>query len=350
MNTLRSLAGVLLIAVSLLIFFIITPQVSAQDVPRLINRSLNIHTSEPGATTDYTFSWQLPSNMTVGSIRFVLCGDPYLNDACGFTPAGDFSGASLPLINQTGAVTGFSIAAQSADEILLTRTPAMAGTGQSTYVFNDIVNPTGIHSAFFVRVYVYPTVDGSGAPGVYAAVASATASPIMINTVVPQILYFCAALTITEWCEDVNGNFIDYGMLDPVNGHAAISQFGAATNAPGGYVITVNGSTLTSGNKLIDALSVPAPNTPGTAQFGINLRANTNPPNGQEVFGAGIGVVAADYGTPDMFKYQDGDIIATAATGTLFNTYTVTYIVNIPPDQPSGIYNTTVAYICTAAF
>ncbi len=321
---------------------------SAQSQPRLLNRSLDIHTSEPGAITDYTFSWQLPSSMMVGSILFELCGDPYLVDTCSFVPAGDFSGAVLA--SQTGAVTGFGIASQTTDEIIMTRAPSIGGTGQSTYTFTNIQNPTGIHAAFFVRVYVYPTADASGPPNVYAAVASATASPIMINSEVPPILFFCAALTIDEWCEDVNGNFIDYDELSPLVEDAAVSQFGVATNAVGGYVVTINGNTMTAGNRFIEALGVPAPNTPGVSQFGLNLRANTDPPNGQDTYGAGIGFVAADYDTPDLFKYTDGDVVASAVTGTLFNTFTVTYIVNVPEDQPSGVYNTTIAYICTAAF
>lgn len=318
------------------------------DYPRLVNRSLTIGTTTPGAETDYTFSWGFPAVTTVQSVRLELCFDSYIEDPCSAVPPGDFSGATL--VNQSGVVTGFSILSTSSSEIVLTRGVGGAGTGQSTYVFENIINPTGLSASFFVRIYTYPTADASGTANHMSSVANSTTSPIVINTEVPHILFFCAALTVDEWCESVNGNFIDYGMLDPTNGHAAISQFGVATNATGGYVVTVNGSTMTSGNKFIEALNIPSANSPGEPQFGINLRANTDPPNGQDVLGSGIGVVAADYDTPDLFLYRDGDVVASAATGTVFNTYTVTYIVNIPPDQPSGIYNTTVTYICTAAF
>lgn len=212
------------------------------------------------------------------------------------------------------------------------------------------MNPTGIHSKFYWQIFTYPTADGTGTPNYISSVASATASPIMINTKVPPILYFCAALTIDDWCETVDGNFIDYGTLDAENGHSSSSQFGAATNALGGYVVTVNGNTMTSGNKKIQALATPTAYQTGQAQFGLNLRANINPALGQDVYGDGTALVTADYDTPDMFKYQDGDIVATSATGTVFNTFTVTYVVNVPPDLPSGVYNTTLVYICTASF
>lgn len=339
-----------IISVVVLAIVVVVPTVRAQTQPRLLNRSLDIHTSEPGATTDYTFSWRLPSPFTVGSVRLQFCDDPYLLDACSGIPPGDFSASTLGPGDQSGSVTGFSILSQTADEVILTRTPSVAGTGQSTYELRNVVNPTGVDSSFFVRIYVYPTADGTGSPNVYAAVANATASPISINTEVPPILYFCAGLTIDEWCENVIGNQIDYGDLSPAVTDVGNSQFGAATNALGGYVITVNGKTMTSGNKEIPELATPSSSIMGTAQFGLNLRANTDPATGQDVSGAGIGVVAANYDTPDLFQYVDGDIVATAITGTMFNTYTATYIVNVPPDQPSGVYNTTITYICTAAF
>lgn len=344
--------GIVLGAVTLLgvVCLQIFNTVRAQEIPKLLQRTLNIHTSEPGAVTDYTMSWRLPSNATVGSVRLELCIDPYLNDPCSYTPDGDFSGAVLDPGDQSGAVTGFSILSQTANEIILTRTPNVVGTGLSTYNFHNIQNPTGIHASFYVRVYIYTSADASGVPIFHAGIGSATASPIMITTTVPPILYFCAAITIDEWCDSISGNFINYGELDPVNGHSATSQFGVATNAPGGYIVTVTGNTMTSGNKVIESSGLLEPFTPGVPQFGLNLRANTLPAIGQDVLGAGIGVVAPDYDVPDLFKFNSGDVVASAPTGSMFNTYTVTYIVNVPPDLPAGIYNTTIAYTCTAAF
>lgn len=321
--------------------------VSAFDYPKLLNRSLNIGTTEPGVSTDYTISWRYPSNTTVGSVRLLICEDPYVLEPCSSTPASDFSSGTLS--SQAG-VTGFGIVGQSANEILMSRSPSSASTVQSTYVFDNMVNPIGIHSVFYIQIYTYSSSDGTGTPNHMSSVASATASPILINTEVPPILYFCAALTVDDWCRNVSGNFVDYGNLDPVNGHSVTSQFGVATNAVGGYVVTVNGSTMTSGNKKIAALEVPTGYVTGEPQFGLNLRANTNPALGQDVTGAGIGVVTSDYSYPDMYKFADGDTVATSATGSVFNTFTATYILNLPPEQPSGVYNTTIAYICTAAF
>lgn len=259
------------------------------------------------------------------------------------------SGATLA--SQSGTLGGFAISSQSASEILISRGAAgNTGTGQYTFTFDDIINPNEVRHRFFVQLFTYSSTDGTGTAHHMASVSNAVTEPIMITTKVPPILYFCAALTITEWCENTSGNHIDYGDFAPFVTKYGTSQFGVATNAVGGYVVTINGNTMTAGNKQITPIDTPSPNVPGIGQFGLNLRANSDPAVGADAIGVGTGTVAPDYDTPDMFLFRDGDIVASAATGTMFNTYTVTYVVNIDPDQPSGIYNTTIAYICTAAF
>ncbi len=339
----RLLYNIICFAIVVLIFTSIT---HAIDYPKLNNRSLEVADATPGITTTYTLSWQYPSATTIGSIRMLLCTDPVIGDPC-ISPGGDLSSAVLA--NQSG-ITGFTINSQSSNEILLTRAPAGASTIQSTYEFTDAINPGGLQRSFYIRIQTYPTGDGTGAFNHASSVVNATTEPIVIQTEVPPILYFCAGLSIDTWCQNVIGDQIDYGDLSPAVTDVGNSQFGVATNALGGYVVTINGNSMTAGNKIIDAIPIPSAVAIGTAQFGLNLRANTDPAAGQDVSGEGIGTVAAEYDTPDLFKYADGDIVATAATGTMFNIFTVTYVVNVPPDQPSGVYNTTIAYICTAAF
>lgn len=344
----RVLATVL---VSLLVFqlgsLIFTNYVHAVDYPKLVDKSLYITSAEPGDTASYTVKFRFPSSTNLGSIRLRLCADPYVLDPCSLTPSGNLSSAILT--SQSGT-SGFSIASSSNDEIILSRTPSSTGTSQMTFSFDGITNPLEVYDVFYLQIFTYASNDASGSAVYMSSVANAITNPILINAKVPPILYFCTALTVDDWCDSVNGNFIDYGDLDPQNGHVATSQFGVATNAVGGYVVTVNGHTMTSGNKKIEALSTPDMFQSGVPQFGLNLRANTSPAIGQDVVGAGIGLVATDYDQPDMFKFSDGDLVAYATTASLFNTYTISYILNLPADQPSGVYNTTLAYICTASF
>lgn len=320
--------------------------VSAVDYPKLNNRSLNIVDVTPNVSTRYSVSWAYPSGTTIGSIRLLMCTSGVIEDLC-TSPNGDMSSATL--FSQSG-ITGFSISSQTSNEILLTRAPAAAGTGQSTYIFDDITNPSGAPTVFFIRIQTYASGDGSGSFNHASSVVNATTAPIVITTEVPPILFFCAAITLDLYCQNTVGNQIDYGNLSPLTGNFATSQFGVATNAAGGYVVTINGDTMTSGTRTIPATTIPSAFTTGVAQFGLNLRANTAPAIGADPVGLGTGTVDADYNVPDVFQYLDGDSVASALTGTLFDTFTVTYIVNVPPTQAAGVYTTTIAYICTAAF
>jgi len=163
-------------------------------------------------------------------------------------------------------------------------------------------------------------------------------------------LNFCGAEIIADYCQTSGSNFFDYGDFSDTTTRFSQTQFQVATNARNGYVVVLEGNTLTSSNHLIDALDVPTASAEGSSQFGINLRANSTPAIGQDETGVGIGSINTDYDTPDLFKFAKGDVLASATTGSNYNLFTVSYIVNVPPDLPAGIYNTTVTYVCTGAF
>jgi len=124
----------------------------------------------------------------------------------------------------------------------------------------------------------------------------------------------------------------------------------AATNSASGYVVTINGSTLTSGVDTITALAAQTASTVGNSQFGINLKANTTPSVGSNVSGTGSGTATANYGTADQFRFVTGDSVASASGPTNSNTYTVSYIGNIAGITPAGSYSTILTYIATATF
>jgi hypothetical protein len=107
---------------------------------------------------------------------------------------------------------------------------------------------------------------------------------------------------------------------------------------------------MTSGNDTIAALSLPTSSRAGTSQFGINLRANAVPGVGADSTGSGVIAPTNNYNIPNQFKFQSGDVIASSPGPSNFKTLTVSYIVNISPNQAIGIYDTTITYICTASF
>src|SRR5688572_14197141 len=97
---LYNLAGRLLLLAVLLVALSVNTA-SAFDYVRLQNYSLAIGDTTPGATTSYTMSWRYPSGASLGSIRLLLCTDPYVLDPC--TVPTDASFANAVLSSQSGA-------------------------------------------------------------------------------------------------------------------------------------------------------------------------------------------------------------------------------------------------------
>jgi hypothetical protein len=106
----------------------------------------------------------------------------------------------------------------------------------------------------------------------------------------------------------------------------------------------------------MQAPSTPTPSNLGTEPFGINLRANTSPSH----FGAdpvyvpdatfSFGQVAANYNTPNVFMYANGDEIAYSNASTSATTFTISYIFNISNVTPGGTYTMDHVLVATATY
>ena len=309
-------------------------------------RSLFIGSSTAGATTNHVFGFTYATAGTVGSIVFEYCTSPLLALPCVAPTGVDATGAILT--DQTGE-TGFGITDTTNNMIVLTRPPSNATTIASVYSFSDIVNPT-IPNEFFVRISTYASADGTGSFTDYGAVVNSIAQGVALSGEVPPILNFCVGLTVTVDCTSAEGNLVELGTLTPDGAGRGSSQMAAGTNADFGVAITVQGTTLTSGNNEITANSTPTPNAPGNGQFGLNLRANSDPFIGEDPIGPGIANPAVSYNIPNRFMFKSGDIVATSPDVTDIRKFTVSYLANVPPTQFPGIYTATITYICTALF
>lgn len=124
----------------------------------------------------------------------------------------------------------------------------------------------------------------------------------------------------------------------------------AATNADFGLAIAAYGTTMTSGNNIIPALTTPTVSAPGNAQFGLNLRNNSDPDIGEDPSGGGVAMPTAAYNIPNRYVFNSGDIVATSPAVTDTRKFTSSYIVNVSSSQPPGVYTATLTYICTATF
>jgi hypothetical protein len=335
----------LLLVCSVLIF---TSQAGAA-VTRLTQRSVLVYDQSPGAVTKYevAFTYNTTSD-PIGSIDMLFCYNPIPTDPCNAPVGLDVSNAVLS--SQTGE-TGFNIATRTSNHLVLTRAPSPVGNTPSTYTFSGIVNPTQYRS-FAIRLSDYSTIDASGPEIDLGSVVTGINDSVTISAQVPPMMYFCVAQQVTDDCTQLNGgNYSDLGTLSSSNTLTATSQMAAGTNASGGYVITVNGPTMSAGTNVINSLTSPTLSAAGNSQFGINLVANNSPNIGADPDGTFINATAApNYANPNRFTYNDGDVVASAPNVSLVRRYTVSYIVNVPPNLRAGVYTTTLTYVCTGRF
>jgi hypothetical protein len=329
------------------IFFALVQQTDAQ---RFSYRGMYINSARGGDTTYYIITLAYPTPNPLGSLRMEFCDNPIPSLPCN-VPAGlDVSSGTLSA--QSGSNAGFTVSSQTQNEIILSRAPQMPAGGNTSYRFDNMVNPAGDTQDFYVRITSHGSTDGTGPIIDYGSVTATTTPEIGIYTQVPPILIFCVGAQINDdECVDVEGNYVDFGELDPGQTFYITSQMQARTNAQYGYSISVVGRTMTSGVKVIPGLSVPTQSFPGVSQFGFNLTENTQPTFGSDPVGAGTNAnVNPGYQVPNHFVFNSGDTLVTSSEVTRMRKFTSSYIVNVSEEQPPGVYSTTLTYICIAGF
>ena len=344
---------------------------NAASAAQIVNRSLTLQAgatdggSKPGGVVKHYFQFQLPGGSSVGSIKFEYC--TIAAGAC-TVPTGLVT-TSATLGAETG-VTGFSMVNTTNGAPYLTRSAAAVGANTNvTYRLDTITNPTTTNQTFFVRISTYASTDTTGASTDAGTVTASTATQIILDGTMPESLVFCTGAQVLTTagvpdCATATSGVISFNQLfSPTDTATANSQMAASTNAGFGYIITVNGPTLTSGSNTITAMGTTGLGIRGTSQFGLNLRANTTLTStiavGTDVAPGANGTnykgePAVDYSTVDQFKFLSGETVAAStnggAGGTDAQIFTVSYIANVPGSQPAGTYTTTLTYICTPTY
>jgi hypothetical protein len=318
----------------------------------LDDRSLQLLDDAPSATTTYTFSFMISNSSTVGSFSILFCSNtPLLDDSCTVPVGLDVTNAVLS--SQTG-LTDFTASAPATNELILSRIPSLITPPVPvTLTFDNVVNPSsiGYNGSYYARLAAYSSIDATGTPVDYGGVAFAIANNLQINSIVPPYLTFCSGLVISTFdCSTASGDYINFGNLSTAHSSQAASQLLVATNAPNGYVIQVYGTTMTSGNNVIPAITSDSISRPGTSQFGINLRANAVPAIGADPTGPGSGEPTVNYNNPDHYKLVSNDTIASSLNADDYRKYTASYIVNTSSAQPPGVYASTLTYVCAGSF
>lgn len=367
-TSLRLVVGITTLVSALVIQALPFSTVSAAQIT---NRSLTLQAgttdggSKPGGVVNHFFNFTLPTAGSVGSIQFLYCTTA--SGAC-IMPTGLVTTAAT-LGSESGA-TGFSIVNTTNGSPYLTRVAAAVAANQAvTYQIRTITNPTTTNQTFFVRVASFTSTNTSGTAVDTGSVTASTATQIILSGTMPESLVFCTGGTVGTTagvpdCSTATAGTVSFNQLfSPTDTATASSQMAASTNAGFGYVISVNGPTLTSGSNTISAMAAATTGTRGISQFGINLKANTvvtsTPAIGTEVAPAANGTnyrgqAIIGYNTVDTFKFVSGDTTANSANGSPGGTdaqiFTASYIVNVPGSQPAGTYTSTLTYICTPTF
>ena len=369
------------IAAAILLTQVVLPLQTA-NAAQITARSLTLQAgasdggSKPGGVVNHLFQFTLPSvgGTNVGSVKFEYCttaANSLANPTC-TTPTG-LTTTAATLGTLTG-LSGFTLNNTTNGSPYLTdASPGAVSAGTVvTAQLQTVTNPTTANQTFFVRITTYASSDTTGGSTDAGTVTAATAEPIVLTGTMPESLVFCTGATVgldiatntVPDCSTATAGTISFNQLfSPTDTATATSQMAASTNAGAGYAITVNGTTLTSGSNTITAMNAAALGVRGTAQFGMNLKANTvltsTSAIGAEVAPAANatnyrGQAAVGYDSVDNFKFTSGDVVANSynggASGTDAQIFTASYIVNVPGSQPAGTYTTTLTYICTPTF
>jgi hypothetical protein len=347
---------------------------------QLTGRSVTLGSTK---LTDNTadFQWHSAVNATIRAVRIQLCTTPIKSSPC-VTPAG--SSMSSTTLTSTGGQLGggWSYTVNSNQDVLLTNATGAAVTigSQQTVALDGFVNPS-FYGTFYFRITTYS--DVSGGPGYsleYGAVATSTAKSITTTADVGETLVFRVANAVSVDCTsqtdvaDPNDTTEDLVTLSPsplsltVPG-IGIAQFCASSNAQNGYVISYHDEALGGPTKGFwdgahEFGTLPSsPNgsgtftqftsTPGTEQFGFNLRNNGT--FGADPDGAGLvaDLINPDYATVARFSYNDTGASVPLAQKTSPNIaarYTISYVANIAPLTPGGTYSAHQVFVIVATY
>jgi hypothetical protein len=317
----------------------------------IANRSVSTSSSLPSQIVSHDFQFDLLGSPLLGSIKLEYCSSSPLLEVVCVPPVG-FNSANTNLLFQ-GGDTSFSVHPNtllSPNVVILTRPPTLSISGTKNYKLGNITNTSQAGSTTYVRIRTYATTNATGSYLDFGSVAYSTQNSIAVAVYVPPYLALCSGVTVAIDCTSTNGSLVNMGDLSKSAANTAETQFSVATNSFTGYNAVLVGSTMVAGNKVIPALTFPGLSQPGVSQFGVNLRKNTAPNVGKDTVGIGTGTPTVGYDQPNSFQFQSGDTVASSPISTEWNRYTLSYLVNVAPTLPAGVYASTLTVIATTTF
>jgi len=153
---------------------------------------------------------------------------------------------------------------------------------------------------------------------------------------------------------------VNMGVLNPGTPGVGTATFSARTYLNNDYIIVSlrNPPTNESGRQ-IAPMTTSATFNSVVEQFGMNMVANTSPatqganPSRQPLDNGtfAFGIAASGYDTANNYQYNAGDVIARSVTRGYGETnYTISYMLNVIPTTPAGLYRMEQDLVLTATF
>jgi len=258
------------------------------------------------------------------------------DDGVNVTLAASPSGATWGVVRTSSTVITFTngttaVAAGSVIVIEIGTHATTGATGVEQITNGSAGTTTLVLSGTF-------TDTGTAAMSIIAddqVVITATVAPTITFTISDNTIEFgTLSSSAATWADDSGGSATD----------TVAHTMTVATNATGGYIVSYNGATLTSGSDTINVASLTdnADGNPGTEEFGLSIATN------------GDATITAGYayaGTPDWTWVASTTTTIISETGpTATETFSAHYLANIAGNTEAGAYSTTATYIATATF
>lgn len=154
----------------------------------------------------------------------------------------------------------------------------------------------------------------------------------------------------------VTGSNANLGALSSSVAKTATGSFSVLNYTSSGYIVQIIGDTPSNGSHNLTNMASAAASSVGTEQFGINLVANTSPttfgadPVQQPSTAFSYGAAATGYNTTNLYKYVNGQTIATASRASGKTDYTISYLANISIATPNGSYSSNQVLVCVGNY
>jgi hypothetical protein len=351
----------------------------------VIDRSVTLGNSVVDAGTTADFTWKRTGDdVNIKAVEIQICTASNNSEACVKPTDADMSSVTLASTGGELGASGWSLAVLDDHSVLITN-PAGANTTagvSETIGLAAFVNPSA-YSSFYFRITTYRTTAAAPVDKVDCGiVAASTAKSITTTADVAEMLIFRVANEVNSDClgqtdvADPDDTTEDLVSLSPspislTTASTSTAQFCIVTNSIGGYVIAyhdeaMGGITKGFWNGGHEFGTLPSStngggtytnftSTPGTEQFGFNLRANTVPVFGADPDMAGLvtDLINPQYSVANQYSYDDsGSAIALASKSSPTSSarYTLGYLANISSLTPGGTYRAHQVFVATATF